>query len=131
MTQGTDEFNRTMDSMESIYSENASKMESATKKIQNGLTKLGDVVLPLLGQLFEKIGNIADKFSNLDSSVQKIIVIIALIVATIGPLLLLIGGISTRIIYYDWTFYCYVYTSTNYYRCNNITNCNHSISLDY
>ena len=100
MTEYEEKFDSTATNMENamneMYSGSSNKAETATKKIQNALTKFGDVVLPIIADVFDKVGNVADMISNMDKTTQTIIVIIAAVIAALGPLLMIIGGISIR-----------------------------------
>lgn len=54
-------------------------------------------ILPIISNLLSKVSNTLEWFSKLDSSMQNIILIILAVIAVIGPLLLIIGGISLGI----------------------------------
>ena len=57
----------------------------------------GEILLPLLKSLAEWLQTVAQWFSNLSPNVAKTILVVLGIIAAIGPLLLLIGGMASGI----------------------------------
>lgn len=55
----------------------------------------GEIILPVVMELINKLKSVVEWLSNLSPSMQKTIVIIAAVVAAIGPLLIIIGGVSS------------------------------------
>lgn len=66
-------------------------------QIEGVAIKLGNILLPIIKKVVDKISEWVDWFSNLSESQQKTILKIAGIVAAIGPLLLIIGKVITAI----------------------------------
>lgn len=58
---------------------------------------IGNILIPIVTPMIEAIGNALTKFRDMDSSMQTVIVTVALIVAAIGPLLLGLGFIIPAI----------------------------------
>jgi TP901 family phage tail tape measure protein len=58
---------------------------------------LGQKLIPLASKLVEKIQGVVDKFNAMDDSTQKTIIKIAGIAAAIGPVLLVIGKLTTGV----------------------------------
>lgn len=59
--------------------------------------QIGDILMPIVRQIVAKIQEWTSKFSALDDGTKRIIVIIAGVVAAIGPLLLIIGKVMSSI----------------------------------
>ncbi|MGI6074734.1 MAG: phage tail tape measure protein, partial [Fermentimonas sp.] len=66
-------------------------MRAFATEIKNLATDIGEVLLPVITPLLNRIGDIVKKFSELSPETQKIIVAIAGIAAAIGPVIVLIG----------------------------------------
>ena len=104
LSDGVDEFNNKVDIMNNstgTMAENFEKLKTpseemrvAINKIKNVMIELGEIILPVLSTFAEQISKVAEKFAGLDDSTKKIIVVIAGLVAAIGPLLIVIGQIS-------------------------------------
>ena len=60
-------------------------------------TAVGQVLLPIITPIIQKITTLIQKFSEMSPTAQKVITVIALIVAAIGPLLVVVGGIISAI----------------------------------
>jgi hypothetical protein len=58
-------------------------------------TKIGEKVLPIINDFTKIIVNLIEKFQKLDPKIQDFIFYGGLIVATIGPLIAILGGIVT------------------------------------
>ena len=65
------------------------------KKVKNNLVDagitIGNVLMPYLLKLAKWITNLATKFEGLSPSVKKIIIVVGLVVAALGPLLMVLG----------------------------------------
>lgn len=72
-------------------------LKSLTSKIESVGITIGNKVMPYIEQLVDKIGDAFDAFSNLDPGVQDAIIKIAGIVALIGPLISVVGGLAGAI----------------------------------
>ena len=66
-------------------------------KIKNVMIELGDVVLPVLAKLAEGVGYFADKLLAMDDRTKTVVVIIAILIAAIGPLLIIIGKMAAGV----------------------------------
>ncbi|HHY72705.1 MAG TPA: phage tail tape measure protein [Bacillus bacterium] len=73
------------------------KVQIAVTKIKNAIASLGDVILPIVGDIAEKVGNLVTKFDDMSPATQKTIVVIAGIAAAIGPVLIVIGTLISSI----------------------------------
>jgi len=60
-------------------------------------TAIGTQVLPIITPIVQKITDILQKFSELSPATQKIITIVLMVVAALGPLLTIIGMMATGI----------------------------------
>lgn len=73
------------------------KTRISFNEIKNAAMELGAVMLPIIEELAEKISELADRFKALSPETKELILIIAGIVAAIGPVLLIIGKFATAI----------------------------------
>ena len=64
---------------------------------QDLATAIGTNLLPIITPIIQKITEIVNKFNELDPKTQKIITIVGLAVAAIGPLLMIVGSLATAI----------------------------------
>lgn len=64
-------------------------------EIKNLTTELGEILLPVITPIIQKIGEMAARFREMSPETQKIIVIIGAVVAAIGPLVAIIGTALT------------------------------------
>ena len=60
-------------------------------------TNIGTALLPIITPIIQKISDIIGKFNELSPTAQKIITIVGLIVAAIGPVLLIVGAFASAI----------------------------------
>jgi hypothetical protein len=84
----TGDFARTQDGA-------ANSTRIATAQIRTAGEQIGAVFLPIVAAVAGKISEWADKFAALDDRTKTIIVVVAAVAAAIGPLALLIGGVTT------------------------------------
>ena len=70
-----------------------SKVEQLGGSLESLAIKLSEYVIPYLTGLVEKITAAVDAFTNLSPGIQKAILVIAGIVAVVGPLLIVIGKV--------------------------------------
>lgn len=81
-----------------IQLDNLSGQITILKSTMEGIAiQIGDILMPTIRAIVAKIQDWTSKFSALDESTKKVIVIIAGIVAAIGPLLLIIGKVMSSI----------------------------------
>ena len=74
-----------------------SKMAITKNKLQDIGITIGNALMPHFEKLVTKVGEVADWFSNLDSSTQGVILAIGGILTVVGPLLMIIGQMSIGI----------------------------------
>lgn len=72
-------------------------MRTMTTELKNVAGELGGVLIPLLLPFIQHLKDIIGKFKGLSPEMQETVVKVALIVAAIGPLLLIIGKVSVAI----------------------------------
>lgn len=107
LSDGVEGFNESVNTMNNsagTMAENFEKLKTPSEemkisinKIKNVLIELGEIILPVLSTFAEWIGKVADKLSEMDEGTRTTIVIIAGLVAAIGPLLIFIGQMATGI----------------------------------
>lgn len=73
------------------------KMEKFTTTMTNFKDEIGKQLLPVVTQLMEKATVWIEKFGALDDRTKKIILIVAGLVAAIGPLLIVVGTLVTAL----------------------------------
>ena len=66
-------------------------------QIEGVAIKLGNILIPIIKKIVDRISEWVDWFSNLSEEQQKLILKIAGVVAVIGPLLLVVGKIITAV----------------------------------
>ncbi len=65
--------------------------------LQTGAIAVSDVLTPVVSKLVDYVQQAVDWFNGLDDSQKKMIVTVAMIVAAIGPLLMILGTIASSI----------------------------------
>lgn len=78
---------------EEMNKSSSRQFEQAMVSLKNVMIDLGNVLLPIVTKIAQKLAEWANKFSNLPSGVQKLIVMIGGLVAAIGPAMFVIGKI--------------------------------------
>lgn len=68
--------------------------EDATLRFQEAMAGLAEVIMPAVTSVTELVAGLVEKFNNLDSGTQKIILTIVALVAAFSPLLMGIGAIA-------------------------------------
>lgn len=79
------------------YETTAAKMQQTQEAIKNAAANIGEILLPVIKDVLEKISGWIQKFNELDEGTKKIILIIAGVIAAIGPFLITIGKVATGI----------------------------------
>ena len=85
---------RMADEMEGGIGGAMRKMKSA---IESLAISLGDALAPMLYKVATWVKNLANKFTNLPSGIQKTIAVVGLLAAAIGPLVLVMGMFTSAI----------------------------------
>ena len=73
----------------------ANRLRVMTESLKEAAAALGEVLLPVITPIIKKITDFVRKISEMDEKQRKIIVTIALLVAAIGPLLLVLGAMAS------------------------------------
>lgn len=84
------DFNRTSDST-------ANQLRITKEMFKQTAAELGENLLPIVNKILNKVIEFLEWFGDLDEKTQNTILIIAGIVAAIGPLITLIGGLTKGI----------------------------------
>jgi hypothetical protein len=83
------------------YARNAdgatNSQRSMTATLKDAGTTLGTVLLPFVTKAAQFISDLATKFSNLSPTMQKIIVIVGVVAAALGPIIAIAGAVATAI----------------------------------
>lgn len=75
----------------------ANSIKIAQASLQDLGTAIGTVLLPVVTPIIQKLTEWINKFNELSPRTQKIIVIIGMLAAVIGPLLIVFGAIASAI----------------------------------
>ena len=101
LSEGTDGYNKMLKAMQEsdgTAKKNAEKMMGDAKKwsmavndIKIAMTELGGAVAPYVAQFAGVISTLAEKFSNLDDDTKGTIAEWGLLIATVGPAIMIFG----------------------------------------
>ena len=72
-------------------------IEEMKGSLETAAITIGEKIAPVIQKVAEFITDLTNKFSGLPDSVQTVIVVIAAIIAALGPLLIIIGQVSLGI----------------------------------
>ena len=98
LTQAIDGSNGAAENMASIMQDNLEgRITQVKSKLQEAAITIGEKLIPIIEKLVEWISGVVDWFNGLDETTQTVILTIAGLVAAIGPVLILIGKISTGV----------------------------------
>lgn len=98
LTEAINDADGTAKDMADTMNDNLSGQLTLLKsQIEGVAIKLGNILVPIIKKVVDKISQAVDWFSNLSEEQQKTILKIAGIAAAIGPLLLIIGKVITTI----------------------------------
>lgn len=78
-------------------SDGSRAIEELKGSFETAAIQIGDTIAPVVQKVAECITKLVNKFTALPSGVQKIIIVIAAIVAAAGPILIIIGQMSLGI----------------------------------
>lgn len=96
-TQAWDENTALTEEAELRYETFQSKLDVVKNQLVNLGITIGNIIMPIISKLLEHISSAIQWFSGLDESIQTVILVIAGIVAAIGPLLIIGGKIALGI----------------------------------
>ncbi len=92
-----DTANVAKDANDAIYGGQEAKMENLKKKLESSFTSVGEQMLanflPFLEKIMNKVEKLIDWFDNLDEGTKNIIFTIGLLIAAIGPTLIILGSV--------------------------------------
>lgn len=80
------------------YNDLGSMMETLRKNVSLLGVEFGEILLPYILDFVEWLTNMMQRLAEMPESVQQVIVVIGLIVAAVGPLLLLLGNLSKALL---------------------------------
>ena len=84
------------------YARTSDGFANQTRLLQGRLNDLavefGEILLPTVTKLAGYVGKLIEKFSNLSPATKKIIVVIASLLAVVGPLLIALGFMMTTVV---------------------------------
>lgn len=89
--------NLTMGSAERFHGTLIDKQAELGQKVIELKTAIGDILNPVLSQLIDFLTTIVNWFASLDQNQQQLIVTVGILVIALGPLMILIGLISSGI----------------------------------
>jgi hypothetical protein len=72
-------------------------MRALKESTKDLLIGLGDMLIPTISKLVEKVTGAVEWFGNLDSRWKKLILIVAGVAAAIGPVLLIVGQLTAAV----------------------------------
>ena len=92
-----DYFKRAQDELNAVLDSNPQKVKQAGVILQNSMIKVIQPFLPMIVGLAQSIADLGEKFQELPSTVQKLIVVGLLALAMVGPLVRYFGSLTTLI----------------------------------
>jgi TP901 family phage tail tape measure protein len=92
-----DSIGMTDDAFKTASEQSAFKFREALNKIRVAGIELGNVMLPAVTKLIEAILRLIERFNGLSDTAKKTVVIVGLILAAIGPLIILFGSLASII----------------------------------
>ena len=81
----------------SQMSDGSRAIEELKGSLETAAIQIGDTLAPIVQKVAELITALVNKFSALPEGVQQVIVVVGILVAALGPLLMVIGQISLGI----------------------------------
>lgn len=81
----------------SKMSDGSRAIEELKGSLETAAIQIGDTLAPIVQKVAELITALVNKFSALPEGVQQVIVVVGILVAALGPLLMIIGQISLGI----------------------------------
>lgn len=92
-TQAWDENNALTNEANIRYETTESKIQMAKNALIAMGKSIGDILLPAVTNVCEWVTNMANKFTELNPTAQTVILVIAALIAAIGPLLIIAGSL--------------------------------------
>lgn len=94
------------------------QLEQAKARAEVARQKFGDALAPAVMKVSDVVSNLADKFMNLSPGAQKVVLVIAGLVAALGPALIMIGKMAQGIdavkkVFQNWDKVMKVISSTS------------------
>jgi len=84
--------------MAATMQDNASgQMEILKSQVQEFAISLGDLLMPVIRDVIEKLQGLMDKFNSLDDSQKQTILNVLMVVAALAPLLIVIGKLTSAV----------------------------------
>lgn len=75
----------------------ANSLKIFQASIQDLATSIGTFLLPIVTPIIQRITALINKFNELSPATKKVVTIVGLIVAAVGPVLLIVGKLATSI----------------------------------
>lgn len=75
----------------------AATMQKLQTSVENAMIPIGQILIPLITVLAEKVKTAAEWFSGLDDKTKKIVIVFAGLAALLGPLLILMGAMAMAV----------------------------------
>ncbi|BDQ55124.1 phage tail tape measure protein [Enterococcus faecalis] len=101
LKQINDSAGATQEAFDKMDDTPARKMEKAQLRIADAMRQVGEVVIPIVADIAEKVSQFVTAFSNwfgsLDEGSKQTILMIAGVVAAIGPVLVVLGTLASSI----------------------------------
>ena len=73
------------------------KYNRAIERLKNQWIETGDLILPIAGSIMDRLGNVVERFSQMDEEGRKMAITIGVVTAAVGPLTFAIGGLTRAI----------------------------------
>lgn len=73
------------------------QLTTLSSQIEGVAINIGEVLMPYISDLVEKVSEAVDWFSNLDEGQQKMVMTIALVVAALGPAIMILGQVISAV----------------------------------
>lgn len=98
LTGAIDNCDGTAQNMADVMQDNLSgQLTILMSQLQELAISIGDILMPYIRKIVGKIQEWVDKFNSLDERTKKIITVIALVAAAIGPVILIVGTVISVI----------------------------------
>lgn len=85
------------DMAETMQDNLAGQLEIIKSGLQELAISFGDIMMPAIRNFAKFVQNLVDRLNNLDEGQKRIIMRVALVIAAVGPLLMVIGGVMSGV----------------------------------